>query len=115
MSFQHQGLASGRWKGLSLVEQMAHIGGEVERALKWRAKANADYCRRASERALELLDLTLDGCKDKAHLKEITRAREVLADFLYGSNRFASSDHSLRAYFLPFAYAARKNHTPIPP
>jgi len=109
MSFQHQELASGRWNKLSLLEQMANIGSEVERALKWRSKNNHEYCMSAFERALELLDITLDNCKDKAHLKEIARAREVLVDFFFGSNDFASSDSSLRSYFLQFACAARKS------
>lgn len=108
MSFQHQELASGRWGGLSLLEQMAHVGSEVERALQWRAKSNAEYSSRAFERALELLDLTLDNCKNKSRLKEIARTREILVDFFFGSNQFASSDHSLRAYFLEFACAVRK-------
>ncbi len=108
MNFQHRELASGRWDGLSLLEQMAHIGSEVERALNWRVKENAEYGRRAFERALELLDLTLDGCENRVHLKEIARTREVLVDFFFGSNQFASSDDSWRAYFLPFACAVRK-------
>ena len=109
MSFQHQELALGRWNELSLVEQMANIGSEVERALRWRSKNNSEYCMSAFERALELLDITLDNCKKKAHLKEIARTREILVDFFFGSNYFMSSDDSLRAYFLQFACAARKN------
>jgi len=109
MSFQHQELALGRWGELSLVEQMANVGSEVERALKWRSKNNAEYCNGAFDRALELLDMTLDNCNKKAHLKEVARTREVLVDFFFGSNYFASSVDSLRSYFLQFAYAARKN------
>ena len=81
MSLQHKELALGRWNELSLVEQMANIGSEIERALKWRSKNNSEYCMGAFERALELLDMTLDGHKKKAHLKEIARTREVLVDF----------------------------------
>ena len=32
MTYQHAGLAAGRWKELPFVEQMANIGSEVERA-----------------------------------------------------------------------------------
>ena len=109
MSLQHKELALGRWNELSLVEQMANIGSEIERALKWRSKNNSEYCMGAFERALELLDMTLDGHKKKAHLKEIARTREILVDFFFGSNYFESSGDSLRAYFLQFACAARKN------
>ena len=32
MSYQHKGLAAGRWSQLSFIEKMANIGSEVERA-----------------------------------------------------------------------------------
>jgi hypothetical protein len=109
MTYQHRELAAGRWCQLSFVEQMAHIGGEVERSLNWRAKNNADYCQRAFERALELIDLTLEDTKNVSRLKELTRLREALADFFMGSNEFSSTDASWRKYFSFFAYAARKD------
>jgi len=109
MSFRHDELALGRWAELSLVEQMANVGSEVERALRWKIKNNTEYCLSALERALELLDMTLDCCKKNVHLKEIARAREVLLVFFLDSNQFASSDNSLRSYYLKFAFAARKN------
>ncbi len=58
---QHKQLASGGWQRFSFIEQMANIGSEVERALNWRAKKNAAYAQKAFERALELIDLTLDS------------------------------------------------------
>jgi hypothetical protein len=87
---------------------MANIGSEVERALKWRAKCNAAYSRNAFERALELVDLTLDSVSGFARLKEITRAREVLVDFFEGTNQFNSTPAVWRKYFSHFAYAVRK-------
>jgi hypothetical protein len=38
-------LAAGRWQSFSLMEQMANVGGEVDRALRWAGKGNADYSR----------------------------------------------------------------------
>ena len=38
MTIQHKDLAAGRWADMTLVERMANIGSEVERALKWSAK-----------------------------------------------------------------------------
>ena len=63
MEYQHKNLANGRWQELSFFEQMANIGSEIERAIKWKNKNNAQYCRMAFERALELLDLTIDSKK----------------------------------------------------
>jgi hypothetical protein len=109
MNYQHRDLAAGRWKELPLVERMANIAGEVERALNWRAKNNAEYSSRAFERALELIDLSLEYPQKRSHLKEITRLRETLVDFFYGTNEFMSTEVSLRKYFSPFTYAARKD------
>ena len=109
MNYQHQDLAAGRWSQLSFLEQMANIGSEVERALNWQAKNNEVYCRKASERALELIDLTLQSVKNFARLKELTRIREALVDYFEGTNEYGSTRELWQKYFACFTYAARKN------
>ena len=109
MSYQHRNLAAGRWKELPLFERMANIGGEVERALVWRAKNNAEYSQKAFERALELIDLTLQYSQTRSHLKEVARLREALVDYFCGTNEFKSTESSWRKYFSQFTYAARRN------
>ena len=109
MSYQHKNLAAGRWKELPLVERMANIGGEVERALSWREKGNAEYSRRAFERALELIDLSLECSQCGSHLKEIARMREALVDYFHGVNEFKSTESSWRKYFSHFTCATRRN------
>ncbi len=108
MNHQHKELAAGRWKKLSLSEQMANIGSEVSRALNWRKKGNSEYCHKAASRALELLDLSLDSAKSYPRLKEFARLREAVVDYFYGSNEFSSSEALWRGYFDHFNYAARK-------
>ena len=110
MNYQHKELAAGRWGKLSFLEQMANIGSEVERALNWKIKDNADYSQKSFERALELIDLTLLNPGSFAHLKEITRMREALVDYFFGSNQFMSTEASWRNYFSHFTYAARRNY-----
>lgn len=110
MSYQHKDLALGRWSQLSFLEQMANIGSEVERALNWKIKKNPDYAQKAFERALELIDLTLDSDKNYAHLREISRMREAVVDYFFGVNQFMSSETSWRNYFSHFTYASRINH-----
>ena len=109
MSYQHKELAEGRWHQFSLLEQMANVGSEVERAIQWKERKNTDYSQKASERALELMDLTLDSPGNRTRFKELARVREALVDYFYGSNEFMSSAESWRRYFLEFAYAARRN------
>ena len=109
MNYRHAQLAKGRWAKLSFCEQMANIGSEVERIINWRAKNNTEYSHQAFERALELIDLTLDNLRGLSRLKEIARLREVLADYFIGTNQYKSTDISWRKYFAFFDYAARKN------
>lgn len=110
MTYQHKDLARGRWKKLSFLEQMANIGSEIERALKWRAKHNADYCQKALERALELMDLTLDSVTNFPRLKELARLREAIVDYFFGTNQYGSNETLWKKYFAHFTYIARKNY-----
>ncbi|MBU3965345.1 hypothetical protein KKG29_03660 [Patescibacteria group bacterium] len=109
MNYQHKQLAQGRWLELTFAEQLANVGSEVERTILWKNKNNFDYSDRAFERALELLDLTVQDAKNKSRLKEILRLREALVDYFLFDNQFSSSDELWRKYFHPFNFAARKN------
>jgi hypothetical protein len=106
MSLQHPSLAAGRWQTFSLMEQLANIGSEVERALNWLNKNNPEYSRLAFARALELLSLTIADPRHRRRLKELTRLRECLLDFFLGQNEFHSTEKSWRAYFYSYAYAS---------
>ncbi|MBU2036638.1 hypothetical protein KJ866_00295, partial [Patescibacteria group bacterium] len=59
------------------------------------------------ERALELLDLTIDDDKNKKRLRELLRVREVMADYFQFDNIYGSTDKSWQNYFYAFNYAAR--------
>lgn len=107
MNYQHKQLASGRWNELSLAEQMANVGSEVERTINWKKKNNAGYSQRAFERALELLDLTLSDARNKNRLREIARVREALIDYFAFGNTYHSSDGKWKNYFIAFNFAAR--------
>jgi hypothetical protein len=109
MTIEHKQLAGGRWKELSFIEQMANIGSEVERTIRWKEKGNLDYSRRAFERALELLDLTMGDGKNKNRLREIVRVREALADYFAFENFYLSTDEKWKNYFLSFNFASRAN------
>ncbi|MDO9230942.1 MAG: hypothetical protein Q7U36_00465 [bacterium] len=104
---QHTDLTNNRWQEFSFFEQMANVGSEVERAIKWKNKENLEYSRMALERALELLDLTISDPKNKKGLKEILRVREALADYFAFSNEYKSTDKSWQNYFYSFNFAAR--------
>ena len=110
MSYQHKSLASGRWKKMPFLEQMANIGSEVERTISWKEKGNAEYSKAAFYRSLELFDLTLDSDLTFPQLKEVARAREIWVDFVAYDNEYKSTKEHWRKYFmwLLFAYKLKK-------
>lgn len=105
---QHRDLAAGRWGQLSLVEQLANVGSDVGRMLRWRGR-DERLMTRAFDRALELLDLTLADPRWRDRLREIARARELLCDAATGGTEYHTTLEDLDRYFLAFAVAARKN------
>ncbi|MBM3286338.1 MAG: hypothetical protein FJY88_03150 [Candidatus Eisenbacteria bacterium] len=114
---RHESLARGRWFTFTLCEQMGHVGSEVGRALRWRER-NRKISSDAVERAIELIDLTLDDPRHRrsaARLREIARAREVLLDFFVGENAYRSDGSSLQRYFDAFAVAAARERSLNPP
>ncbi len=111
----HATLASGRWRELTLMEQLGNIGTEVARAHRARASGNVGRFDAALDRALELFDLTLEDPRWRGRRREIARAREVVCDYLIGDNECQSSIESLDAYFMAFAVAARKARPVVSP
>jgi hypothetical protein len=105
MTAMHRELAAGRWFELSLVEQMANIGSEIERTISWRG-LNEKNSTTAFDRGLELLDLTIADPRHRRRLRELARVREALADYFVFENLYGSTDESWRRYFHTFMYAA---------
>ncbi len=112
MTYQHKELVAGRWETMSFCEQMANVGSEIERALKWKEKNNLEYSQKAFERGLELLELTIDcvakKASQKSYLKELTRVRECLLDFFLGENYYNDNSFLIRKFFYHFGVSARK-------
>lgn len=107
---QHQQLSAGRWHELSFMEQMANIGSEVERMIRWRAKNQPKFVNHALVRAMELIDLTVQQHVDQGStLKELMRVKECLIDDFVYDNQYHSTDLSWQKYFRAFNYAARVN------
>lgn len=104
----HTGLEE-RWNEFTILDQMANVGAEVGRTIKWREKGNKEMSVNALYRGLELLDLTIQDKKNKKSLKELLRVREALVDFFIGDNVYKSTESIWNKYFLFFNFAARKN------
>jgi hypothetical protein len=107
MPLLHKELALGRWRELSLSQQMGNIGSEVSRASKWQGKDEKMF-QDAALRGLELFDLTLADPRWRGRLTEIARAREVFCDVVWNeSKEYGSSLKDLDKYFFDFALMAQ--------
>ncbi|MGH7573391.1 MAG: hypothetical protein ACREMK_16345 [Gemmatimonadota bacterium] len=103
-----RGLA-GRWGTLTLLEQMAHVGSEVERSIKAHENGREERMEKALDRALELFDLTAADERWRGpRRREILRAREEVCRLFFDDTTPGSSARGLREYFLRFAVAARQ-------
>lgn len=110
MTSFNENLTEERWFRLSFFEQMANLGSEVSRVIKWK-KNDQERSGRAFESALELLDLIIADEKNKTKPKliELCRLREVLADYFCFDNVYGSNDEKWNSYFYGFNYAASLN------
>lgn len=106
MPMHHKNLAAGGWFALSLAEQLGHVGSEISRALRWHKKDEGVF-NRSIDRALELLDLTIQDKRWRKRLKELVRTREIICDALFEGKEYKSSFEDLDRHFFHFAVLAR--------
>ena len=103
----HKGLTPERWFKFTLCEQLANIGADIDRTIRWKARGDLKMSSDAFERALELLDLTrLDPKNRGGKLKELCRVREALIDHFMYDNEYQTTDEMWSQYFLDFNFAA---------
>jgi len=88
------------------MEQLANVGSDVARGVRRQGK-DQHRCEQALDRAVKLLDLPIADERWKRCLKELTGAREVLCDAMFGRTTYGSDLASLNRYFCHFAMAAR--------
>lgn len=99
---------AGRWTEMSFTLQMANIGSEVQRAVRWKEKGKKDREKSSADRALELLDLTISGTRRESSRKELYQLRNVLIDYFSDSNDEVVLGEQLNHYFNCFAQKAAK-------
>lgn len=107
MKFRHKDLAKGRWYKLSLAQQLANIGSEVSRAMRWKEKDDNLFWG-AVERTLELFYLTIADPRWRNRLKEFTRLREIFCDAVLDGKEYGSTLQALEQYFFHFAIYSQK-------
>ena len=106
----HVHLANGGWARFSLIEQLANVGSEVDRAIDAHQRGKQQRWENALARALELFDLTAADTRwHGPQLREILRAREEFCRLFFDTEVAADSALSLKRYFLHFASAAQRH------
>lgn len=105
-NFVHKDLSTDRWFAFSLLEQLANVGTDVDRAIRYQNQGDLEASKAAAIRALELLYLTIEDKKNKKHLREPIRVRATLADYFFGINEFNFTAEYWQSYFYDFNYAA---------
>ncbi len=94
---------------MTLIEQLANVGIEVDRAINAHEAGQAERWDAAVSRALELFDLTAaDNRWRGARRREVLRAREEFCSLFWGDSSQPADAASLSRYFLQFALAARR-------
>lgn len=100
----HKGLSEARWFSFSLMDQLANVGTDIERAVNWRRRGEFDDCEKALQRGLELLHFTIADPKNRKRRKELFRVKEALLDYFYGDNQYGYTDEAWQQYFFCYAY-----------
>jgi len=83
----HKDLNPEKWSKFSPTQQILMIGNELNRAKNWLIKDDTKEVNNCYERAFELLDLTIAMNYRKNLVKELLRAREVLAILYLGKKK----------------------------
>jgi hypothetical protein len=106
--------ATQRWLTLTLVDQLANVGSEVERAIRARHAGRETRFDNALARALELFDLTAADDRWRGpRRREILRAREEFCRLFFSDDVPPGSAAGLQRYFLAFAAAARRRRATV--
>lgn len=102
--------AARKWQTLTVSEQLANVGSEVERAIRAREDGKEHRLAGAMARALELFDFSAtDPRWSLARRREILRAREEFCRLFFDPDVPAGAAESLRRYFLAFAVSVRQS------
>ena len=80
-----------KWSQLSLGQQMGHVASEIARARHWEEKKDSQNRNKALERAIELVNLTLQDNRWKDETKEVFPLRDSISNWLSGTQKANSS------------------------
>lgn len=103
----YKDLTPDRWFKFSTSEQLANVGCDIARAIRYR-KEDLELGLTFFQASLELLDLTITDprLKGRGALKELLRVREAWIDYFIYNNDYKTDEKFWNDYFLDFNYMA---------
>lgn len=90
------------WFSLPVKTQMANVGSEVLRAIKWKNKGDTQKEYSFYDKAQDLLVLSIRDPKNFACLNELKLCLIELADFFVGDNVYGTTEATLKKYYDSF-------------
>lgn len=104
MVYFHKNLTQKQWNNFSKSKQILNIASELLRSKNWLDKKDNKHLQNSLERALELVDLTINDRKKwrKGSLRELLRFREALSEFYIKKKKVLAEIKLLIKNFLYF-------------
>ena len=112
----HPSLTAERWRSLGWDKRILNIASELARAKAWIHENHPGYAKQSIERALELVDLTVEAGpegKTPGFMRELLRFRECLAGFYDTPSRGYQEFVTLMEGFLDLDPAVHNLHLEI--
>jgi len=91
-----------RWFNMPIAVQLANVGGEVDRAIRWKNKNDSQKADNFCNKAIDFLELSIRDPKNKGRVDELTCAVDELRDYFLGDNSFGTTDEVLIRYYDAF-------------
>lgn len=107
---QHPDLTPEKWGTFPFFKQILMVACELQRSRHWLEHGDLDEVKQCYERALELLDLTIELASGPTLLCELLRFRELLAtEFISAEPSLAANRSLYRVLmaFTPESYTVR--------
>lgn len=107
MNYFYQNISK-KWAGMGICQQLANIGMDFDRAIRWKKK-DKELSLNAFYRSILLLDETINDKKNLHRLKELCRLKEVMIDYFLGKNIYQADEVFFQSYFLFYNLKANQN------
>ena len=90
------------WFAMPISMQIANVGSEVHRAIRWKNKGDDQKKISFCKKAIEFLELIKTDPKNKHRKNELDFCIEELTDYFLGENIYHTSDEVLIKYYDAF-------------